>query len=93
MEKMIRQIIDSGFLKYGIDQQLQEDDVYTKDMLDAEQLGEYIKKEISEDQARLLDDYEAILRSGNARAQELAYILGIKNTITWLQQADALKII
>lgn len=93
MEKMIRQIMDSGLLKYGIDHQLEEDEVYTKDMLDAQQLSECIKKEIPEEQARMLDDYEAILGSANARAQELSYILGMKNTIAWLQQANALKII
>lgn len=93
MEKMIRQIMDSGLLKYGIDHQLEEDEIYTKDMLDAQQLSECIKKEIPEEQARMLDDYEAIMGSANARAQELSYILGMKNTIAWLQQANALKII
>lgn len=93
MEKMIRQIMDSGLLKYGIDHQLEEDEIYTKDMLDAQQLSECIKKEIPEEQARMLDDYEAIMGSANARAQELSYILGMRNTIAWLQQANALKII
>ena len=92
MEEMIREIIDSGLLKYGIDQQLQEDAVYTKDAKDAAQLRAYIKKLISEEQEMVLDDYDAVVRSANARAQELACLLGVRNTIAYLKQIDALKI-
>ena len=41
----------------------------------------------------VLDDYEAVVRSANARAQELSYVLGVRNTIAYLQQTNALKIV
>lgn len=93
MEKMIREIIDSGFVRYAIDFQLQEDAVYLKDMEDAEQLDEYIRKMITKEQGMVLDDYEAAMRSANARAQEVAYVLGVKNAISYLRQMDALKVV
>ena len=43
MEKLIREIIDSGLLRYEIDMQLRKDSVYTKDVRDAEQLHAYIE--------------------------------------------------
>ena len=93
MEEMIREIIDSGLLQYAIDKELQEDAVYTKDMQDAEQLNAYIKKLISEEQGIILDDYEAVLRSANSRAQKLSYILGARDTLAYLQRTDALKVV
>lgn len=93
MEKIIREIMDSGLLKYAIDAQLQEDSVYTKDMEDAKQLNLYIKKIISEEQRIVLDDYEAVMQSASSRAQEVSYILGVRDTIAYLQQMDALKIV
>ncbi|MCI7130267.1 MAG: hypothetical protein MSA09_06885 [Lachnospiraceae bacterium] len=93
MEKIIREIMDSGLLKYAIDAQLQEDSVYTKDMEDAKQLNLYIKKMISEEQSIVLDDYEAVMQSASSRAQEVSYILGVRDTIAYLQQMDALKIV
>ena len=93
MEKLIREIIDSGLLRYEIDMQLRKDSVYTKDVRDAEQLHAYIEKNISEEQRMVLDDYEAVVRSANARAQELSYVLCVRNTIAYLQQTNALKIV
>lgn len=93
MERMIREIMDSGLLRYAIDQQLQEDAVYTKDLQDAQQLNAYLKKLISREQGMVLDDYEAVLRSANARAQEIAYIRGVRDVIAYLQQMDALKVV
>ena len=93
MEEMSREIIDSGLLQYAIDKELQEDAVYTKDMQDAEQLNAYIKKLISEEQGIILDDYEAVLRSANSRAQKLSYILGARDTLAYLQRTDALKVV
>ena len=93
MEKMIREIMDSGLLKYAIDVQLKEDSVYAKDIEDARRLNLYIKKMISEEQSVVLDDYEAVMRSANSRAQEIAYVLGVRNAIDYLQQMDALKIV
>ena len=93
MEKIIREIMDSGLLKYAIDAQLQEDPVYTKDMEDAKQLNLYIKKMISEEQSIVLDDYEAVMQSASSRAQEVSYILGVRDTIAYLQRMDALKIV
>lgn len=93
MERMIREIMDSGLLRYAIDQQLQEDAVYTKDLQDAQQLNAYLKKLISREQGMVLDDYEAVLRSANARAQEIAYIRGVRDAIAYLQQMDALKVV
>lgn len=93
MEKMIREIIDSGFVRYAIDFQLQEDAVYLKDMEDAGQLDEYIRKMITAEQGMVLDDYEAAMMSANARAQEVAYVLGVKNAISYLRQMDAIKIV
>lgn len=91
MEKMIHEIMESGLLRYAIDAQLAEDAVYEKDMQDAKQLNLYLKKMISEEQGMVLDDYEAIMQSASARAQELAYIVGMRDTIAYLQQKDALK--
>lgn len=93
MEEMIREIMDSGLLRYAIDMQLQEDAIYIKDMQDAEQLHAYIRKLITEEQGMVLDDYEAVVRSANSRAQELAYIAGMRDAIAYLQQKDALKIV
>lgn len=93
MERMIREIMDSGLLRYAIDQQLQEDAVYTKDLQDAQQLNAYLKRLISREQGMVLDDYEAVLRSANARAQEIAYIRGVRDVIAYLQQMDALKVV
>lgn len=93
MERMIREIMDSGLLRYAIDQQLQEDAVYTKDLQDAQQLNAYLKRLISREQGMVLDDYEAVLRSANARAQEIAYIRGVRDAIAYLQQMDALKVV
>ena len=56
-------------------------------------LHAYIEKNISEEQRMVLDDYEAVVRSANARAQELSYVLGVRNTIAYLQQTNALKIV
>ena len=93
MEKMIREIMDSGLLKYAIDVQLKEDSVYAKDIEDARQLNLYIKKMISEEQSVVLDDYEAVMQSASSRAQEISYVLGMRDTIAYLQQMDALKIV
>ena len=93
MEELIREIMDSGLLRYEIEVQLRKDAVYTKDVRDAEQLHAYIEKNISEEQRMVLDDYEAVVRSANARAQELSYVLGVRNTIAYLQQTNALKIV
>ena len=93
MERMIREIMDSGLLRYAIDQQLQEDAVDTKDLQDAQQLNAYLKRLISREQGMVLDDYEAVLRSANARAQEIAYIRGVRDAIAYLQQMDALKVV
>lgn len=93
MEEMIREIVDSGLLQYAIDKELQEDAVYTKDMEDADQLNAYIKKLITEEQGIILDDYEAVLRSANSRAQKLSYILGVRDTLAYLQRTDALKVV
>lgn len=93
MEELIREIIDCGLLRYAIDLKLQEDAVYMKDIEDAKQLDSYIKKLISEEQRMVLDDYEAVMRSANSRAQEIAYVLGVRNAIDYLQQMDALKIV
>lgn len=93
MEELIREIMDSGLLRYEIEVQLRKDAVYTKDVEDAKQLHASIEKNISGEQRMLLDDYEAIVRSANARAQELSYVLGVRNTIAYLQQTDALKVV
>lgn len=93
MEKMIREIMDSGLLKYAIDVQLKEDSVYAKDIEDARQLNLYIKKMISEEQSVVLDDYAAVMQSASSRAQEISYVLGMRDTIAYLQQMDALKIV
>lgn len=93
MEKMIREIMDSGLLKYAIDVQLKEDSVYAKDIEDARRLNLYIKKMISEEQSVVLDDYEAVMQSASSRAQEISYVLGMRDTIAYLQQMDALKIV
>lgn len=91
MEKMIREIIDVGLLRYTIDPKLQEDAVYRKDVQDAEQLNKCMKNVLSEEQKLMLDDYDAVMRSANSRAQEIAYVLGMRNAIAYLQQTDALK--
>ena len=93
MEKMIREIMDSGLLKYAIDVQLKEDSVYAKDIEDARRLNLYIKKMISEEQSVVLDDYAAVMQSASSRAQEISYVLGMRDTIAYLQQMDALKIV
>ena len=93
MEEMIREIIDAGLLRYAIDLKLQEDPVYMKDMEDAEQLDSYMKKLISEEQEMVLDDYQAVMQSANSRAQEIAYVLGVRNAVEYLQQLGALKVV
>ena len=90
---MIHEIMDSGLLRYAIDVQLAEDAVYEKDMQDAKQLNIYLKKLISEEQSVVLDDYEAVLQSASARAQEIAYLVAVRDTIAYLQQKDALKVV
>lgn len=93
MEKMIREIIDSGILRYAIDRSLQEDVVYTKDLKDAEQIYASIEKILTDQNEMLLDDYAAVVRSANARAQELAFLAGVTSTISYLKQMDVLKIV
>lgn len=93
MEKLIREIIDSGLLRYALDLLLQEDSVYAKDIQDAEQLDVYLRKLISNEQIQALDDYEAAMRSANSRAQELSYLSGVRDTIVYLQRTGAWKIL
>lgn len=93
MEKLVREIIDAGLLRYALDKLLQEDSVYVKDMQDAEQLDVYLRKLISKEQMQALDDYEAVMRSANSRAQELSYLSGMRDTIAYLQRTGAWKIL
>ena len=93
MERLICEIIDSGFLRYAIDAQLQEDAVYLKDKEDAEGINAYMKKLITKEQGLVLDDYEAVMRSASARAQEVAYVQGVRDTIACLKRTGALKVI
>lgn len=95
MDKIINEMIEMGLgniINKITDIGLGKDEIYLKSLQDAEELKMEIEKlGLLDEQSELLEDFEGCLMSASSRACEIAYLVGIKNTILFLKGIDVFK--
>ena len=92
MNKVINEMIEMGLgniISKTTDIELQKDEIYLKDLQDADDLKQKIKNlGLSDEQRQILEDFEASLMSASSRVCEIAYLVGIKNTILFFKEMN-----
>ena len=92
--KYIQELIEIGMgsgIDISIDKIVMEDEIYTKDIEDADEILDKLTDTLSEKQKNLLNDYIACMKSANERICNLSYLAGAKNTIDFLTETNFLK--
>lgn len=65
---------------------LQNDAIYTQDLLDLDELEDrYLNLDLSQQQRRIINDYIACLESAKERKAELAYMAGTRDAAASLK--------
>lgn len=94
MGKYISELIDIGMgnvIDMSVDDVILKDEIYQKGQTDSGRLYEKFTSMLNEDQKVIFEDYLASVMSANERACNLAYLVGAKNTIQFLSEANALR--
>ena len=94
MGKYISELIDIGMgnvIDMSVDEILLKDEIYQRDQTDSNRLYEKFESMLTDDQKVIFEDYLACVMSANERACNLAYLVGAKNTIQFLSEANALN--
>lgn len=94
MGKYISELIDIGMgnvIDMSVDDVILNDEIYQKDQTDSDRLYEKFANMLTDEQKVIFEDYIASIMSANERACNLAYLVGAKNTIQFLSEANALK--
>ena len=94
MKKYINELIEIGMgsvIDMSADKVIMEDDVYRKDIKDAEEIHARLYDSMTQEQRDIFEDYIACVMSANERASNLTYLVGARNTIQFLSEVNALK--
>ena len=94
MGKYISELIDIGMgnvIDMSVDDVILKDEIYQKDQTNSNRLYEKFASMLTEEQRIIFEDYLASVMSVNERACNLAYLVGARNTIQFLSEANALR--
>lgn len=85
-------LIENGLdmlMENSIKELLRTDEIYNKDVEDEDELEKkYMHLKISKEDKRLIDDYIACIESTADHYSQVAYVAGIKDTITLLSSLN-----
>lgn len=88
MDNYISELIEIGMgsvIDMSTDKVIMEDEIYRKDIKDAEEIHDRLFDTMTADQKEIFEDYIACMMSANERACNLAYLVGAKNTIRFMK--------
>lgn len=88
MDNYISELLENGManvIDMSVDGIILEDEVYQKDMKDAEKIHDRLCDSMTPEQKGILEDYIACMMSANERACNLSYLIGAKNTIRFMK--------
>lgn len=88
MDNYISELIEIGMgnvIDKCVDGIILEDEVYKKDMKDAEEIHDRLYESMTPEQRGVFEDYIACMMSANERACNLSYLIGAKNTIRFMK--------
>ena len=94
MKNYINELIEIGMgsvIDMSADRVIMEDEVYRKDIKDAEEIYDRLYNSMTQEQRDIFEDYIACVMSANERASNLTYLVGARNTIQFLSEINALK--
>lgn len=80
-----------NIIDMSVDDVILKDEIYQKDQKVSNRLYEKFVSMLTEDQKVIFEDYLASVMSANERACNLAYLVGVKNTIQFLSETNALR--
>lgn len=90
----ISELIEIGMgsvIDMSADRVIMEDEVYRKDIKDAEEIHDRLYDSMTPEQREIFEDYIACMMSANERACNLTYLVGAKNTIRFLSETNVIK--
>ena len=88
MEKLMDEMIELGLgnvMDVMIDENLSTDEMYLKDIKDANEIKERLKTLITKEKISLLEDWEASMETATSRACHIAYLTGVKNVLLFIK--------
>jgi len=88
MDNYISELIEIGMgnvIDMSVDGIISEDEVYLKDMKDADEIHDRLCDSMTPEQKGIFEDYIACVMSANQRACNLSYLVGAKNTIRFMK--------
>ena len=94
MKTYINELIEIGMgsiIDMSADRVIMEDEVYRKDIKDAEEIHDRLYDSMTQEQRDIFEDYIACVMSANERASNLTYLVGARNTIQFLSEINAIK--
>ena len=94
MKNYINELIDIGMgavIDMTTDRVIMQDEVYQKNQSDSQTILEQLTDTFDEPQKQLFEDYIDCTMSATERACNLSYLVGVRNTIQFLSEINALK--
>lgn len=95
MSKIIDELIKAGLgnvIENNIDKEILADEIYAQDMRDAEEIqARFDTLGFTKEQKAIIGDYIACIFSAHARACDIAYLVGAKDTVILLSELNAFK--
>lgn len=89
MNKLTEELLELGLgniIEHNIEQKLKEDEMYLADMKEVDRIKNKIDTFLlSPEQFGIIDDYIMCLTAAYARANDIAYMTGVKNTFLFLK--------
>lgn len=95
MQDLINRVLEDGMWKVienSTDELLINDEVYQQDRKDLADLEDrYEALDLLRHDRMIINDYIACMNTANNREKEMAYMAGIRDTLTFLSQSGLLK--
>ncbi|MBR4026497.1 MAG: hypothetical protein IKJ01_02915 [Lachnospiraceae bacterium] len=92
MGKIVEELLEMGLgniIEYSIEEQLKNDEIYIQNKKElAEQEKQLEALNLDQYQQKIVEDYTVSIWTANARVCDIAYLVGVRNTLLMLKEIE-----